>query len=93
MQISTLPVPSSPGDPAALRSKATEMEAVFLSEMLAHSGLDQGLSPGAAEGQPDPFASFLRDRLADQIARQGGVGLSEAIFRSLAAEAPDARNG
>lgn len=93
MQISPLSTPSGPGDPAALRNKAVEMEAVFLSQMLAHAGLDQGLSPGSEGGEPDPFASFLRERMAEQIARRGGIGLSEAIFRSLAAEAEDARNG
>lgn len=93
MLISPLPAAPIPPDAAALRSKAVEMEAVFLSEMLAHAGLDQGLSPGAEAGETDPFASFLRDRMAEQIARRGGIGLSEAIFRSLAAEADHAGNG
>lgn len=74
----------------ALHDKAVELESVFLSEMLAHSGLDRGLSPGTGDDGPDPFASFLRERLAEQIARAGGIGLSEAIFRSMASEAGDA---
>lgn len=90
MQVSPLATDSAP---TALRRKAVEMEAVFLSEMLAHAGLDQGLSPGAQGEEADPFASFLRDRLAEQIARKGGIGLSEAIFRSMAAEADHAGNG
>ena len=93
MDVSPLLAVSGPPDTSALRNKAVEMEAVFLSEMLAQAGLDRGLSPNTEGGEPDPFASFLRDRLAEQLARKGGIGLSEAIFRSMTAEADHAGNG
>lgn len=93
MQVYPILATSGTPEPNALRRKAVEMEAVFLSEMLAQAGLDKGLSPGTDGGEPDPFASFLRDCMAGQIAQRGGIGLSEAVFRSLAMEAQDARNG
>ena len=89
MQLTSPPAISGLHSPTPLQGRAVQLEAVFLSEMLAHAGLDQGLTPGSAEAGPDPFASFLRERLADQVARSGGIGLSEAIFRSLATEAGD----
>lgn len=81
--------PSQPPDPAVrarLQEKAVELEAAFLSEMLAHTGLDRGLSQSVEGGETDPFASFLREQEALQIARRGGIGLSEAIFRSMLRE-------
>lgn len=68
---------------AALRDKAIAMEAAFLSEMLRHAGADSSAGAfggGAGETQ---FASFLRDEQARAIARAGGIGLAEVIFRSL----------
>lgn len=68
---------------ALLRSRAEELEAAFLAEMLSHAGLDAeggSFSGGAGETQ---FASFLRDEQARQMVRHGGIGLAEQIFQSL----------
>ena len=66
-----------------LLSKAEELEATFLSEMLAHSGLGelQG-SFGGGEGETQ-FSSFLREEQAKLIVRHGGLGLAELIFNSM----------
>lgn len=68
---------------AALRQKAVELEGHFLSEMLAAAGMDkafEGLAgPGGAQ-----FASFLRAEQAQAMARQGGIGLAEQLFRAMA---------
>lgn len=66
-----------------LMSKAEELEATFLSEMLAHSGLGemQG-SFGGGEGEAQ-FSSFLRDEQAKLIVQQGGIGLAQLIFDSM----------
>lgn len=66
-----------------LMSKAEELEATFLSEMLAHSGLGemQG-SFGGGEGEAQ-FASFLRQEQARLIVQHGGLGLAELIFNSM----------
>jgi peptidoglycan hydrolase FlgJ len=79
----------APDHRQVLRDKAEELEASFLAEMLAHSGLgepDGAFSGGAGETQ---FASFLRQEQARLIVDGGGLGLAELIFNSLI-EAEDA---
>ena len=78
----------SPARRAVLMAKARELEAGFLSEMLAHAGLGSaegpaagGFSGGVGEEQ---FASFLRDQQARALVDHGGIGLAEQIFNSLA---------
>jgi hypothetical protein len=66
-----------------LMSKAEELEATFLSEMLAHSGLGEmqgSFSGGEGEAQ---FSSFLRQEQARLIVQKGGLGLAELIFNSM----------
>ncbi len=68
-----------------LLDKARELEAAFLSQMLAHSGLgapSEGFGGGVGEEQ---FASFLRDEQARLMVAKGGIGLAEMIFKSLVA--------
>lgn len=72
-----------------LMAKAQELEATFLSEMLAHSGLGemQGAFGGGQGGAQ--FASFLRQEQARLIAQSGGMGLAELIFNAMV----EAENG
>jgi Rod binding domain-containing protein len=79
------PEPSGP-----LWDQAVALEAAFLSEMLAHAGLDGAQTAGGPAAGPfgggegeSQFASFLRQEQAGRMARQGGIGLAESIFRSL----------
>lgn len=72
-----------------LRDLAQDLEASFLAEMLKHAGLGEtpdGFGGGIGE---DQFASMLRDLQAKEIAANGGIGLAEAIFKSLEARARD----
>jgi flagellar protein FlgJ len=73
-----------------MMSKAEELEATFLSEMLAHSGLGemQG-SFGGGEGEAQ-FSSFLRQEQARLIVQHGGLGLAELIFNSMVEAGNDA---
>lgn len=66
-----------------LMAKAEELEATFLAEMLAHSGLGemQGTFAGG-EGEAQ-FASFLRQEQARLITESGGMGLAQLIFNAL----------
>jgi flagellar protein FlgJ len=82
----TLPLPSRQDQ---LMAKAEELEATFLAEMLAHSGL--GEMPGAFGGGPGEaqFASFLRQEQARLMVRHGGMGLAELIFNAMV----EAENG
>lgn len=77
---------AEPAGNAALRARARELEAVFLSEMLGHAGLGDGVA-GFGGGGPGEaqFASFLRQAQAEAMVRAGGIGLAESIFRALAA--------
>lgn len=75
--------PVSPSQPTLLRAKAAEMEAAFLSEMLGAAGFDtasEAFGGGMGEQQ---FSSFLRDAQAKAMVRAGGIGLTEALFRSM----------
>ena len=73
-----------------LMHKAEELEATFLSEMLAHSGLGemQG-SFGGGQGEAQ-FSSFLREEQAKLIVRHGGLGLAELIFNAMVKAEDDA---
>ena len=70
--------------PSPLMEKARELEAVFLAEMLSHSGLDApsegGFGGGIGEAQ---FSSFLRQEQARLMVERGGIGLAEALFRAM----------
>lgn len=72
-----------------LMAKAEELEAAFLAEMLAHSGLAERegeFGGGAGEAQ---FASFLRQEQARLMVEKGGLGLAQLIFQSMV----EAENG
>ncbi len=69
---------------AVLMQKAKDLEAAFLSEMLSHAGVDApsgAFSGGLGE---DQYASFLREAQAKAIVDQGGIGLAEKLFQSMA---------
>lgn len=82
MEIQPIP-PQAPARQEQLMSKAEELEATFLSEMLALSGLGEmqgGFGGGQGEAQ---FTSFLRQEQARLIVQGGGLGLAELIFNSM----------
>jgi flagellar protein FlgJ len=67
-----------------LMQKAEELEATFLSEMLAHSGLGEMQGAfGGGQGEAQ-FSSFLRQEQARLMVESGGLGLAELIFNSMA---------
>ncbi len=69
-----------------LRSKAAELEAALLTEMLRHSGLGEPTeSFGGGIGE-EQFASFLREAQATAMVQAGGIGLAEPLLRALAEE-------
>ena len=77
-----------PPTPAAnrndtIRARAAGLETAFLSQMLAHAGLDRALSGMGGGAGGDQFASFLREEQAQAIVRAGGIGLTEPFFRAL----------
>lgn len=80
--ISSLPL-NVPDSTALTMSKAQELEAAFLAEMLSHTGLAEMGGPfGGGQGEAQ-FSSFLRQEQARLMVEQGGIGLAELIFRSM----------
>ena len=67
----------------ALRTKATELEAAFLAEMLQFAGLGESSEEFGGGIGEDQFSSFLRQEQAQLMAERGGVGLAESIFNAL----------
>lgn len=62
---------------------AKQLEATFLSEMLALGGLgnqENSFSGGIGEQN---FSSFLRDEQARLMVERGGIGLAETFFRAM----------
>jgi Rod binding domain-containing protein len=79
--------PPPPDRAEAMMAKAQELEAAFLAEMLAHSGLGEMQGAfGGGEGEAQ-FTSFLRQEQARLMVEKGGIGLAELIFRTMS-EAP-----
>lgn len=86
----SLPAPA-PDRRDQLMAKAEDLEATFLSEMLAHTGLgEMEGSFGGGQGE-DQFASFLRQEQARLLVDGGGIGLAEMIFNTMV-EAENAKH-
>lgn len=79
------PPPASQMEPrdAQLMQKAKELEATFLSAMLAEAGLGSGTGSFAGGIGEEQFSSFLRDEQARLMVEKGGIGLTERLFRAL----------
>lgn len=67
----------------ALREVAQKMEATFLAEMLKHAGLGEAPEAFGGGAGEDQFASFLRQAQADALAKSGGIGLAEHLFKVM----------
>ena len=66
-----------------LRQKAIELEGQFLSEMLRHAGANRPVERFGGGIGEEQMSSFLREAQAAAIARRGGIGLAEALFRAM----------
>lgn len=80
------PAQSLPGpDPrqTAMRAAAVDLEASFLAEMLKSAGLGKVRNTFGGGAGEDQFGSFLVREQAGLIARAGGIGLAETIFKAL----------
>jgi len=72
----------APTRSAVLWRKAQELEAAFLTEMLAHAGLDGSEQAAGGIGE-EQFRSFMREAQAEAMVKAGGIGLAETLFRAL----------
>ncbi|UWR02538.1 rod-binding protein [Ruegeria conchae] len=66
-----------------LRAASIELEATFLAEMLKSAGLGQARQSFGGGAGEDQFSLFLIQQQAQQMARAGGIGLSEVLFNAM----------
>lgn len=71
---------------AKARTAAQDFEAVFLNSMFQHmfTGL-QGDGPMGGKGATGMWRSFLTDQYARNIAKAGGIGIADQVYKSLLA--------
>lgn len=70
--------------PAAVEAAAREFEAVFLAEMLAHSGFAEALTRDSGFAG-ESMGSFLVEELGRQLAARGSFGIAELLQSRLGA--------
>jgi Rod binding domain-containing protein len=76
---------ASPLDPKAkARAQATDFEAVFLNSMFSQmfTGID-GDGPFGGAGGAGVWRSFLSEQYAKSLARAGGIGIANNVYRAL----------
>jgi peptidoglycan hydrolase FlgJ len=68
------------------RAAAQDFEAVFLNSMMQHmfAGLE-GDGPLGGHGAVGVWRSFLTQEYSKSIAKAGGIGLADQVYRSLIA--------
>ena len=66
-----------------LRKVSVKLEATFLAEMLKHAGVGKPRETFGGGTGEDQFGSFLRQAQAEEIAKNGGIGLAEHLFEAL----------
>jgi peptidoglycan hydrolase FlgJ len=69
------------------RAAAQDFEAVFLNSMFQHmfTGID-GEGPFGGKGASGVWRSVLTDQYAKSIAKAGGIGIADQVYRSLMAQ-------
>jgi peptidoglycan hydrolase FlgJ len=71
---------------AKAHAAARDFEAAFLNSMFQHmfTGID-GEGPFGGQGATGVWRSVLTDQYAKSIAKAGGIGISDQVYRSLIA--------
>ena len=68
---------------AAEKKAAQEFEAIFLRKMLASMEKSSKVEGAGLSGSADAYSSMVVGALADAVATAGGIGLSQAILKSV----------
>lgn len=81
----TTPTPLNESSVKEARARETsiKLEATFLSEMLKSAGFGLQKNSFSGSAGEDQFASFQRQAIAENMARAGGIGLSEHFFNAI----------
>jgi Rod binding domain-containing protein len=78
--------PALTGDKTKLKAAARDFEAVFLNSMFQEMYTDiGGEGPFGGNGSTGVWRSFLTNAYAKQLAKVGGVGIADQVYRSLLA--------
>lgn len=75
--------PAKPENPAARRA-AEDFESVFINQLL--EGMSEGLKseePFSGGDAEKTYRSILNDSIAKEIARHGGVGIADQVYREI----------
>ena len=76
-----------PDAQAKARANAVDFEAMFLSSMFSHMFTSiEGEGPFGGGGAGGVWRSFLSDEYAKSLAKAGGIGLADSVYRSLIAQ-------
>lgn len=68
------------------RAAAQDFESVFLNSMFQHMFTDiGGEGPFGGQGATGVWRSLLTDQYAKSIAKSGGIGIADQVYRSLIA--------
>ena len=72
---------------AKAHAAAQDFEAVFLNSMFQHmfTGID-GEGPFGGKGAAGVWRSVLTDQYAKAVAKSGGIGIADQVYRSLMAQ-------
>ena len=70
--------------PKEARKVATDFESMFLSQMIGHmsEGVKVDKTFGGGHGE-EMFKPMLNDEYAKAIAKSGGVGIADSVYREL----------
>ncbi len=72
---------------AKAHAAAQDFEAVFLNSMFQHMFTDvDGEGPFGGQGATGVWRSVLTDQYAKSIAKAGGIGIADQVYRSLMAQ-------
>jgi Rod binding domain-containing protein len=79
---------------AKAKGAAQDFEAVFLNEMFQHmfTGIG-GSGPFGGKGATGVWRSLLTDEYSKSVAKAGGIGIANDVYRSLLAHQAAAANG
>ena len=78
-----LPEPPAPAEDARARAAAQEFEAMFLGQManeMLRGAMPETMNGGFGE---EMFRNLLGDEIGRQMARSGGIGLSDQVYHAL----------
>jgi peptidoglycan hydrolase FlgJ len=76
----------SPAVAAKARATSQDFEAMFLNSMFSQMSNNVGEGPFSGGQAAKTWRSMLTDEYAKNVARSGGVGIADSVYRQLIAQ-------